>query len=152
MITPAQCRAARALLDWPREWLSTESGIGPSSIFGFEKGTRTPRSVIANAYQNWGTPIEAKDVRRGDVVITTRGKRPGQIGGHVSLATGPLDNDNEIPVIEGDTRVDPRRGGRHRVAYDWETPRRGLVFRRPPDQAALRPADTTPATVARTTP
>jgi hypothetical protein len=45
MITPAQCRAARALLDWPREWLSTESGIGPSSIFGFEKGTRAPRDV-----------------------------------------------------------------------------------------------------------
>jgi hypothetical protein len=49
MLTPAQCRAARALLDWPREWLSSESGIGPRSIVGFEKGTSAPRSVTVVA-------------------------------------------------------------------------------------------------------
>jgi hypothetical protein len=45
MITPAQCRAARALLDWPREWLASESGIGPRSIVDFERSARGPRSV-----------------------------------------------------------------------------------------------------------
>jgi hypothetical protein len=49
MLTPAQCRAARALLDWPREWLATESGTGQGSIANFEKGARAPRSVTIGA-------------------------------------------------------------------------------------------------------
>jgi hypothetical protein len=49
MITPAQCRAARALLDWPREWLASESGIGPRSIVDFERNTSGPRSVTTVA-------------------------------------------------------------------------------------------------------
>jgi hypothetical protein len=109
---------------------------------------------VANAYQRWGTPIEAKDVQRGDVVITTRGRRPGGLGGHISIATGPLDADNEIPVIEGDTRApDWGRGHpRHMVKHDWETPSPGLIFRRPPSATPARAAETTPATVARATP
>ena len=94
---------------------------------------------VANAYQNWGTPIDAKDVQRGDVVITPKSTggtgRPGAMGGHLSIATGPLDADNEIPVIEGDTRApDWRRGHpRHMVKRDWETPSPRLMFRRPPE-------------------
>ena len=49
MITPAQCRAARALLEWPREWLASESGIGPGSIVDFERSARAPRSVTIGA-------------------------------------------------------------------------------------------------------
>jgi hypothetical protein len=45
MITAAQCRAARALLDWPREWLASESGIGPRCIVDFERSASTPRPV-----------------------------------------------------------------------------------------------------------
>lgn len=93
---------------------------------------------VATAYENWGVPVAAKDVRRGDVVVTTRGLRPGAMGGHVSIATGPM-SEGQIPVIEGDTRAsDWRRGHpRHRVARDWETDRPGLMYRRavPPDEA-----------------
>jgi hypothetical protein len=100
---------------------------------------------IANAYQGWGRPVAAEDVQRGDVVITTRGKRPGAMGGHIAIATGPLDAEGEIPVIEGDTRApDWGRGHyRHMVARDTETPRPGLMFRRgiPPDQAPTREAE-----------
>jgi predicted transcriptional regulator len=43
MITPAQCRAARALLGWPREWLASESSVSSGTIAEFEKGGRAPR-------------------------------------------------------------------------------------------------------------
>ena len=41
-ITPAQCRAARALLDWSQERLSEESGVGAKTIVDFEQGKRSP--------------------------------------------------------------------------------------------------------------
>jgi transcriptional regulator with XRE-family HTH domain len=50
MITPAQCRAARALLDWPRQWLASESGISTSSISDFERNAAgTPRNATLTA-------------------------------------------------------------------------------------------------------
>jgi hypothetical protein len=49
MITPAQCRAARALLDWPKEWLASESGVGSRAIVDFEKGARAPRHATPDA-------------------------------------------------------------------------------------------------------
>ena len=41
-ITPAQCRAARALLDWSQERLSEASGVGSKTIVDFEQGKRKP--------------------------------------------------------------------------------------------------------------
>ncbi len=49
MITPVQCRAARALLDWPRERLASESRIGLRSIVDFERSARAPRYVTLDA-------------------------------------------------------------------------------------------------------
>ncbi|KAA2234804.1 helix-turn-helix domain-containing protein [Salinarimonas soli] len=37
-LTPAQCRAARALLDWTQAELSSKSGLSAVSIRAFEKG------------------------------------------------------------------------------------------------------------------
>lgn len=96
---------------------------------------------VANAYQNWGTAIAAKDVQRGDVVITTRGRGPGAMGGHLSLATGPM-ADGKIPVIEGDTRAsDWGRGHpRHQVGRDFEEDRPDLMYRRGiPPEPTLKP-------------
>lgn len=44
-MTPEQCRAARAGLDWPQQELSKRANIGLSTIRQFENGLRTP---IAN--------------------------------------------------------------------------------------------------------
>lgn len=48
-ISPAQCRAARALLDWPRERLAEASGIHLRTIVDFENGTRLARSSTLSA-------------------------------------------------------------------------------------------------------
>jgi transcriptional regulator with XRE-family HTH domain len=42
MITPAQSRAARALLDWTQEDLAKAAHLGLSTIRDFEKSRRTP--------------------------------------------------------------------------------------------------------------
>jgi len=38
MLTAAQCRAARALLDWTQADLSRETGLSAVSVRAFEKG------------------------------------------------------------------------------------------------------------------
>jgi len=41
-MTPAQCRAARALLDWSQEVLAGRSGVSINAIRNFERGATTP--------------------------------------------------------------------------------------------------------------
>jgi transcriptional regulator with XRE-family HTH domain len=42
MITPAQSRAARGLLDWTQDELATAAGVGLSTVRDFESGRREP--------------------------------------------------------------------------------------------------------------
>ena len=46
MITSAQIRAARAMLDWPRDRLSTESGVGISALMRLEASEGVPSGNI----------------------------------------------------------------------------------------------------------
>ena len=46
MITSAQLRAARALLDWTREQLSNESGVGISALMRLESSGGVPSGNI----------------------------------------------------------------------------------------------------------
>lgn len=45
MLTSAQCRAARALIDWSRENLAERSKVGLRTIVDFERGAREPREL-----------------------------------------------------------------------------------------------------------
>lgn len=42
MMTPAQCRAARALLDWSRRDLATAADVAERTVVDFERGARRP--------------------------------------------------------------------------------------------------------------
>lgn len=43
MLTPEQCRAARAWLDWSREDLAEKAGLSPGTVTGFELQTTEPK-------------------------------------------------------------------------------------------------------------
>ncbi|MER9670509.1 transcriptional regulator [Mesorhizobium sp. M0203] len=47
MITGAQCRAARALVEWTREKLSGNSGVDALIIEEFERGSAFPTRMSA---------------------------------------------------------------------------------------------------------
>lgn len=42
VLTPAQCRAARALVAWSQDQLAEASGVAKATIANFELGKRTP--------------------------------------------------------------------------------------------------------------
>ena len=48
-MTPAQCRAARALLNMEQSQLSEASGVARATVIDFEKGERTPRIATVEA-------------------------------------------------------------------------------------------------------
>lgn len=70
MITPAQCRAARALLDWPREALAEASKVGLRTLIDFERGAREPREITRDALRR---AFEAAGV----IFIDENGEGPG---------------------------------------------------------------------------
>lgn len=52
MITPAQIRAARALIGWKQSDLAAASGVSEISIKNIERGATDPRSSTLNAVQS----------------------------------------------------------------------------------------------------
>jgi transcriptional regulator with XRE-family HTH domain len=69
-LTPAQCRAARALLGWSQESLVEASQVAKKTIADFERGARFPR------------PRTLSDLRRGFesagvIFIGGNGEGPG---------------------------------------------------------------------------
>jgi transcriptional regulator with XRE-family HTH domain len=87
MITPAQLRAARALLDWTRDDLAEKSGVAAVTSIGFEHGRTDPK--VSTLYK-WKRALEAAGVRfidadengdgpgvrlRGEKQIVKEGKR-----------------------------------------------------------------------------
>lgn len=59
MISPAQSRAARALIEWSQSDLAAAAHLGLSTIRDFEKGRRTPTYNNLLAIK---LALEAKDV------------------------------------------------------------------------------------------
>ena len=64
-MTPAQCRAARALLDWSQTQLAGAAGLGLASIADFERGERPlaepARSLLERALTAAGVQLIPED-------------------------------------------------------------------------------------------
>jgi transcriptional regulator with XRE-family HTH domain len=60
-LTPEQCRAARALLDWTQERLAERAGVSRSTVRGFETGQhelhRGTATVIRQALEAAGVVL-----------------------------------------------------------------------------------------------
>jgi predicted transcriptional regulator len=58
MVTPAQCRAARGLLDWSQQDLATQAGVGIVTVRQVEAGATEPRRatlvVLKQAFEKAG--------------------------------------------------------------------------------------------------
>jgi transcriptional regulator with XRE-family HTH domain len=58
MVTPAQCRAARGLLDWSQQDLAVDAGIGIVTVRQVEAGVTEPRRatlvVLRQAFERAG--------------------------------------------------------------------------------------------------
>jgi len=65
MVTPAQSRAARALINWSQPQLAIASGVSVSTIRDFETGKRQPignnLSAIRNALEVAGVVFVAEN-------------------------------------------------------------------------------------------
>ncbi|MEN2980967.1 helix-turn-helix transcriptional regulator [Tistrella bauzanensis] len=66
MLTPAKCRAARALLDWSQQKLAEEAGVGSVTVRQFEGHAAKPRratmEVLVRAFVNAGIRFTAHGV------------------------------------------------------------------------------------------
>jgi predicted transcriptional regulator len=51
MLTPAQCRAARGLLDWTQQQLADEARVGVVTIRQLEAGDTAPRRATLDVIQ-----------------------------------------------------------------------------------------------------
>jgi transcriptional regulator with XRE-family HTH domain len=76
MLTPAQLRAARALLGWSRDDLATKSGTATETIQGFESRGSDPKLSTLN-----------------------RWRRALEIGGVVFIEPNPMGGDELGPGV-----------------------------------------------------
>ena len=60
ILTPAQCRAARALLGWSQQELARKASVATSTVADFERGHRSP---VANNLEALKTALEAGGIR-----------------------------------------------------------------------------------------
>jgi transcriptional regulator with XRE-family HTH domain len=78
MLTAAQCRAARALLDWSQLELAKQAGIGIVTVRQLEAGTHGPRratlDVVRRAFETAG--VEFIDENGGGAGV--RLSKPGK--------------------------------------------------------------------------
>jgi transcriptional regulator with XRE-family HTH domain len=68
MISPAQCRAARGLLDWSQQRLAETANVGNATIRNFENGHSSPRNATLDVLRR---ALEAAGVE------FTNGAEPG---------------------------------------------------------------------------
>lgn len=68
-MTPEQCRAARAWLNWPQDALAKAASVGVSTVRDFEAGRREPTrnnlAAMQAALETGGVSFLADDKQRG---------------------------------------------------------------------------------------
>ena len=76
MITAAQCRAARGLLQWSQQNLAKEAGVGVVTVIQLENEVGQPRratvQVLRNAFEAAG--VEFIDENGGGPGVRLRGR------------------------------------------------------------------------------
>lgn len=92
-MSPAQCRAARAWLDWTQQTLALKAKVSLSTIKDFENGSRNP---IANNLTAIRRALEAQGME-----FTEKGIAGRDLSGDVKKMRGPADGDRQRPRSKG---------------------------------------------------
>jgi transcriptional regulator with XRE-family HTH domain len=66
-LTPAQCRAARGLIEWSQEQLAAAANVGISTVRDFEGSRRSPRAENLEAIRKALERAGATLIAAGDV-------------------------------------------------------------------------------------
>jgi transcriptional regulator with XRE-family HTH domain len=78
ILTPAQCRAARGLVEWSQDDLAKRADVGNSTVRDFEKGRRVPLddnlTAIREAFERAGVIFENDGKFVGVKLKARRGK------------------------------------------------------------------------------
>ncbi|MDR3483698.1 MAG: helix-turn-helix transcriptional regulator [Bradyrhizobium sp.] len=68
-MTPEQCRAARAWLNWPQDELATNANVGVSTVRDFEANRRVPTrnnlTAMQAALEKGGVSFVENEKERG---------------------------------------------------------------------------------------
>ncbi|WP_308444444.1 helix-turn-helix transcriptional regulator [Bradyrhizobium sp. RD5-C2] len=69
MMSPEQCRAARAWLNWPQDALAKAASVGVSTVRDFEAGRREPTrnnlTAMQAALEKGGVSFVEDEKKRG---------------------------------------------------------------------------------------
>jgi uncharacterized protein (TIGR02594 family) len=88
-------------------------------------GLKGSGSNMATSFMNWGEPGNLEDLTAGDVLVVHRGKKPGEAGGHVGIATG------KTQVIDGVTMMEMIGGNEgDKVKSSWRR-QKDVMIRKP---------------------
>ncbi|HXY58663.1 MAG TPA: helix-turn-helix transcriptional regulator [Methylocystis sp.] len=83
MITPAQCRAARGLLDWSQQDLADAAKVGNTTICNFEGGRSLPQksklAALQGAFERAGVTLVEEDDGGIGVRMIPKSLRPASI-------------------------------------------------------------------------
>ncbi|QPF87924.1 helix-turn-helix transcriptional regulator [Bradyrhizobium genosp. L] len=75
-MTPEQCRAARAWLNWPQDALAKAASVGVSTVRDFEAGRREPTrnnlTAMKAALEKGGVSFSSDGSSSGINVLTNR--------------------------------------------------------------------------------
>ena len=91
MITPVQCRAARALIQWSQQQLAEAAKVGVVTVRQFEIGGTQPRNATLDVMQR---ALEA-----GGAVFVADGEISGG-GAGVRLAKASISDTDESETIQ----------------------------------------------------
>lgn len=104
MITPYQCRAARALIDWSQQTLADASKVGNATIRNFEGGKSNPTNatldVLSRTLESAGVEFIEFGVRLRELRIGDRVRYPVDEGATLFHA-GHVGDTGTVIEIEG---------------------------------------------------
>ncbi|MGD9613807.1 MAG: multiprotein-bridging factor 1 family protein [Alphaproteobacteria bacterium] len=107
IVTPATCRAGRALLDWSQVHLASVAGVGASTVRNFEAGRSTPTANNLGAMQRAMEAAGIEFLDGGVRLRETSGPEPPPSVGPVTPTTSVVARKQPAREVDPPPARDP---------------------------------------------